>query len=209
MVETTTQKGTKMGEQILALAIFAFVSTASPGGATSLATASGAQFGFARSLPLISGIAVSLAFLVAVSGTGLSSAILAVPSLEYAMKAVGSVYLLWLAYVILKGGSPNSANVSETNPIGFVGGAMLLIINPKAWAMAVGVAGSFSSISANPYTLAIIFGSVFAIAATLSLSIWTVTGSFLARVIKAEWQWHLFNSVMALLLVLSIASFWL
>lgn len=198
-----------MTDPLVALATFAFVSTASPGGATSLATASGAQFGFVRSLPLISGIATTLALLVAVSGTGLSAAMLAVPSLELGMKAVGSAYLLWLAFVILTAGPPNKARVTNTKPIGFAGGAILLIVNPKAWAMAVGVAGSFSSISDNPYTLAIILSCVFAVAASLSLSIWTVTGSFLAQVIKTDWQWHLFNLVMATLLVLSIASFWL
>lgn len=77
-----------MTDQFVALATFAFVSTASPGGATSLATASGAQFGFVSSLPLIGGIAVSLAFLVAVSGTGLSALILAAPALEIGMKTV-------------------------------------------------------------------------------------------------------------------------
>ena len=198
-----------MTDPIVALAIFAFVSTASPGGATSLATASGAQFGFVRSLPLIGGIAATLALLVAVSGTGLSAAILAVPSLEFGMKAVGTAYLLWLAYGILKSGSPNKASVSDMKPIGFTGGAMLLIVNPKAWAMAVGVAGSFSSISDSPYALAFIFGCVFAVAATLSLSIWTVIGTYLAKILEADWQWHIFNLVMATLIILSIASFWI
>lgn len=51
--------------------------TISPGGTTSLATASGLQFGYVRSLPLIFGIASALALLVAVSGTGLGTIILA------------------------------------------------------------------------------------------------------------------------------------
>lgn len=198
-----------MTEALTALVTFAIVATASPGGATSLATASGAQFGFLRSLPLISGIATALALLVAASGTGLATTILAFPVLELGMKTVGSAYLLWLAFVILRAGPPAKASVSDKSPIGFLGGAMLLVVNPKAWAMAVGVAGSFSGISDNPFALAAIFALVFAIAATLSLSIWAVAGSFLAQVIRENWQWHLFNSVMALLLVGSIASFWL
>ncbi|MEO1159209.1 MAG: LysE family translocator, partial [Pseudomonadota bacterium] len=184
-----------MTEPLAALVTFAVVATASPGGATSLATASGAQFGYVRSLPLIFGIATALAVLVAVSGTGLAATILAFPVLEFGMKAIGSAYLLWLAFVILKAGPPTEASVSDTSPIGFLGGAMLLGVNPKAWAMAVGVAGSFSGIADNPYVLAAIFGSVFAIAATMSLSVWAVTGSFLARVIRQNWQWHLFNTV--------------
>ncbi len=198
-----------MAEPFAALVTFAIVATASPGGATSLATASGAQFGFRRSLPLILGIASALALLVAASGTGLATTILAFPFLEFGMKVAGSAYLVWLAFIILKAGPPTAANVSDAAPIGFLGGAMLLAVNPKAWAMAVGVASSFSGISDSPAALAAIFGSVFAIAATLSLSVWAVTGSFLARVIEKTWQWHMFNSVMALLLVSSIASFWL
>lgn len=87
-------------EHIIALATFAVIATTSPGGATSLATASGAQFGFRRSLPLIFGIAATLGTLMAVSGTGMSAMIQAVPSLELGVKMVGSAYLLWLAFVI-------------------------------------------------------------------------------------------------------------
>lgn len=197
-----------MTEQLFALMTFAFISTASPGGATSLATASGAQFGFARSLPMIGGVAIALAFLVAVSGSGLSVILLAVPSLELGMRMIGSAYLLWLAYVIFTAGAPNEANLKGSKPIGFYGGALLLLINPKAWAMAVGVAGSFSGISGNSFVLAGIFAGVFAVAATLSLTLWTVTGSIIAQVIKTDWQWHSFNIVMATLLVISIGSFW-
>lgn len=198
-----------MTDALIPLIVFALVATGSPGGATSLATASGARFGFVRSIPLIAGIALSLAALVAVSGTGLSTTLLALPSLEFAMKAVGSVYLIWLAFVILKAGPPSHAELAQTTPIGFVGGALLLIVNPKAWAMAVGVAGSFSSISDNAYTLTLILGGVFVTSAAVSLSIWTLAGSFLARVLTFDWQWHLFNSVMAGLLVMSIVSFWI
>lgn len=198
-----------MTDQLFALAVFAIVSTSSPGGATTLATASGAQFGFLKSLPLIAGIAISLACLVAISGTGLSAVLIAAPSLRIIMKAAGTAYLLWLAFVVLKAGPPNSANFTKRKPIGAVAGAMLLIVNPKAWAMAVGVAGSFSGIAENPYVVASIFAAVFAVAASLSLSFWTLTGSLVAQLIKRDWQWHLFNSVMAALLVASIMPFWL
>lgn len=197
-----------MTHEFIALVTFAFVSTVSPGGATSLATVSGAQFGFLRSIPLIGGISAALALLVAISGTGLSASILANPRLETGVKAVGSIYLLWLAFGILRAGPPKKVGFSKKSPVGFAGGAILLLLNPKAWAMAVGVAGSFSSIAYNPYTLAAIFGCVFALAASLSLSIWALVGASLVRLIRADWQWHLFNLIAASLLVLSIASFW-
>lgn len=198
-----------MAEQLVALITFALASTGSPGGATSLATASGARFGFVRSLPLIGGIATALALLVAVSGTGISVVLLAVPSLETGMKVIGSVYLFWLAIVILRAGAPDETDVSSPTPIGFFGGVILLLINPKTWAMGVGVAGSYSSVSGNSTVDAAITGTVFAIAACLSLSIWAFTGAFFARKFTIVWQWHLLNFGMSILLVLSIASFWL
>ncbi len=52
-------------DTILPLILFVVVSTITPGGATTLATASGAQFGFRRSMPLMVGIAFGLASLAA------------------------------------------------------------------------------------------------------------------------------------------------
>ncbi|RUT99352.1 LysE family translocator, partial [Mesorhizobium sp. M7A.T.Ca.TU.009.02.1.1] len=50
-----------MLEPILPLILFAIVATTTPGIATTLSTASGAQFGFRRSVPLLVGSAAGLA----------------------------------------------------------------------------------------------------------------------------------------------------
>ena len=55
------ENGNMAFDAILPLVLFVVVSTITPGGATTLATASGAQFGFRRSVPLIAGIAAGLA----------------------------------------------------------------------------------------------------------------------------------------------------
>jgi threonine/homoserine/homoserine lactone efflux protein len=98
-----------MPDQIWALVMFALVATGSPGGATTLATASGARFGYGRSFPLILGVALALAGLVAVSGAGLAATLQAAPVLELSVKAVGSIYLIWLAARIGLAGSPSRA----------------------------------------------------------------------------------------------------
>lgn len=74
----------------LPLALFVLVSTITPGGATTLAAASGAHFGYRRSLPLMSGIAAGLASMAASAAAGLGTLILALPSLQLVMKLVGS-----------------------------------------------------------------------------------------------------------------------
>jgi threonine/homoserine/homoserine lactone efflux protein len=94
------------GEGFRALAIFALVSTISPGGATTLATAPGARFGFRRSIPMMLGIASGLASMAVAVATGLAGLLLAKPSLQLAMKAIGSIYLLWLAWSLGRSGPP-------------------------------------------------------------------------------------------------------
>ena len=95
-------------EEFWPLAIFAIAATVSPGGATTLATASGANFGFRRSVPLMAGIAFGLASMAAAASAGLGGLISREPSLQVAMKAVGSAYLIWLAIMVARSGPPRS-----------------------------------------------------------------------------------------------------
>lgn len=83
---------------LLPLALFVLTSTLTPGGATTLATASGAAFGFRRSLPLLVGLSAGLATLAGMAATGLSGLLLAAPHLQLAMQLAGTAYLFWLAW---------------------------------------------------------------------------------------------------------------
>ena len=197
-----------MTSTILPLALFALVSTITPGGATTLATASGAQFGFRRSVPLMAGIALGLASLAAAAAAGLAGLLLAAPSLQTAMKLVGTIYLLWLAWKIGRSGPP-APKADLARPTGFVAGACLLWLNPKGWAMALGAAASFAVLAASPLGLALLLGSVFGLSAALSLSLWCLAGLMLARLLKTERQWRRLNGALGILLAASIVPMWL
>jgi len=194
-------------ETILPLALFVVVSTITPGGATTLATASGAQFGFRRSMPLMSGIAVGLASLAAAAAAGLAGLLLAAPSLQTAMRLAGSAYLLWLASKIARSGPPN-LGPSLGAPTSFLGGACLLWLNPKGWAMALGAAASFATLASGPLQLAVLLGSAFGLAAAVSLSLWCLAGLLLAQLLRTERQWRVLNAILSLLLVVSIVPMW-
>lgn len=197
-----------MPELFLSLLMFSIVATISPGGATTLATASGAQFGFTRSIPLIAGIAVGLASLVGAAALGLGVVTRAVPHLELLLRIVGSAYLLWLASVIGRQAGPANGSAKRTAPIGFLVGLALLWANPKAWTMAVAAAGTYSSLLNNPIALAAVLAAIFGLSATVSLSIWCKGGDWLARSIRSHRGWRVLNLTLALLLVLSIVSMW-
>lgn len=197
-----------MLDTFLPLLLFVLVATISPGGATTLATASGANFGWWRSLPLLSGISFGLASMAVAAAFGLGGLILAVPELQLAMKLLGSLYLFWLAMQIALRGQPGKAAVTQ-KPSRFIAGVALLWQNPKAWAMTLSAAASFASITQGAESLAVLLGVVFAVLSMASLALWCVAGVVLAGVLKTERQWRLLNGFLGALLIASIVPLWL
>ncbi|ESW81469.1 LysE family translocator [Mesorhizobium sp. M0644] len=196
-----------MFETGLPLVLFALVSTSTPGMATTLSTASGAQFGFRRSIPLMAGSAAGLATVAAAGAAGLAGLLAAAPSLQLAMKMAGTLYLTWLALKIGRSGPPN-LDVAMAKPNSFLGGAGLQWMNPKGWAMGLGAAASFAALANGPLQLAVLLGTVFGLAAALSLAAWCVAGTLLARLLRTERQWRMLNAVLGLLLAASIIPMW-
>lgn len=192
---------------ILPLLLFVAVSTVTPGGATTLATASGARFGFARSIPMMLGIAIGLALLAAVAALGLGGLLLALPSLQTAVKSVGTAYLLWLAWRIARSGPPGADN-GPARPVTLVNGLLLLWLNPKSWAMTVGAAASFALLASSPNRLAILFATAFGVAACASLALWCALGVLLARLFRTAHHWRMLNLAMGVLLAASLIPSW-
>lgn len=191
---------------VLAVAAFAFVATVSPGGATTLATASGTRFGFRRSLPLLAGIAAGLGTLAAAAALGLAGVLTAVPALSVIVRLVGTGYLLWLAWGTARGGPPRDADLGRPRTFGT--GVLLLWLNPKAWAMTLSASAAFGRPGTGTGQLAGVLGGCFGLAAAASLILWCTAGTVLARLLHSERQWRTVNVVLAALLVLSIVPMW-
>lgn len=198
-----------VGPDILSLIAFAFSATASPGGATVLAAASGARFGLQRSLRLLAGISAGLAALVAAAGAGLGALLQADPALQSGLRLAGSAYFLWLAWRIARAGAPDLGRAGVGSPMGFRTGVALLWLNPKGWMMALGAAATYADLAAGPASLAALLGSVFGIAAAVSLLAWCAGGVVLARSLRTAGAWRMFNALLGAALVASVIPIWL
>ncbi|WP_213881869.1 LysE family translocator [Pseudomonas sp. dw_358] len=190
------------------LAIFSMSATFSPGGATTLATASGAQFGFRHSIPFILGIATGLASMAAAAAFGLANVLLLNSSLAAGLKTVGTLYLLWLAWKVARAPAPGAANAA-TRPVGYFAAIALLWHNPKGWAMTSGAAAAYTHLASGPAPLAGLMGASFGLCAAISLSIWCVAGRELGRRVRHARHWRLINAVLGGLIVASIVPMWL
>ena len=85
---------------ILALVVFAFASSITPGPNNIMLLASGANFGLRRTVPHMLGIALGHAVMVSLVGLGLMGLFEALPRLRAALMVACAAYLLFLAWKI-------------------------------------------------------------------------------------------------------------
>ncbi len=195
-------------ESLLPLALFAFVSSITPGPNNIMLTSSGILFGFARSIPHMLGITVGFGVLLALCAAGIGSLILAVPSIHLILKILGSGYLLYLAWQLRSMGFKQEKSGSA-KPMSFFGAAMFQFANPKAWVMAVTGASAFLPLIQPVWFAIALFCLVFCAVNLPCISVWAGTGAALRRYLaQPTWQ-RIFSAIMVLLTVYSAIAIWL
>ncbi|MEN1728065.1 MAG: LysE family transporter, partial [Pseudomonadota bacterium] len=85
---------------LIGLALFAFVSSITPGPNNAMLMASGANFGLARSLSHMFGVGLGFMLMVLVVGVGVIQLLNRYPLIDDALTVICVVYLLYLAYRI-------------------------------------------------------------------------------------------------------------
>lgn len=187
----------------LALLLYAFVTSISPGPNNLMLLASGVNFGFVRTIPHMVGIAIGFLVLLLAVGFGLGAVLIAFPALELALKVAGGAYLLYLAWKIAMSRTLGNAGDGSARPMTFLEAAAFQWVNPKAWAMAVGAMSLYTN-HAQPFLSVVIIGFAFAAVNFPSVSTWAGFGvalrGFLADPVRLKW----FNIAMGLLLAATL-----
>ena len=192
-------------EALLALSVFAFATSITPGPNNMMLLASGVNFGFRRTIPHMLGIGFGFTAMLVVVGLGLGAALTASPSLLTVLKLVSAGYMLWLAGRLASSGSIGSA-VGAAKPMRFIEAAGFQWINPKAWAMALTATTVYTrpdAFLATVLVVALVFGSI----NLPSVSVWAAFGTGLRGFLAIPARMRVFNIVMAGPLALSIIPF--
>jgi threonine/homoserine/homoserine lactone efflux protein len=183
---------------LAAFATFAFVSSITPGPNNLMLMASGANFGFRRSVPHLLGVGLGFVAMVFLVGIGLVGVFDRFPVSYDVLKVASVAYLLYLAWKIASAGAPSCAQ-SAGEPFTFIQAALFQWVNPKAWAMAltsVSVYAPEQSMQAV-ILVAVIFGMI----NLPSISSWTVLGQQMQGYLTSQKRLRWFNGLMAALLV--------
>ena len=189
-------------EMILALVGFAFATSITPGPNNLMLMASGANFGFRRTVPHMLGISLGHMLMIVLVGLGLNQLFVAFPALELAMKIASVAYLLFLAWKIANAAPPQEG-AAKGKPLTFLQAALFQWVNPKAWFMAL----TATTVYAPDQSLStiLIVAAVFASTNLPSVSTWTFMGQQIRHVLTSEKRLRAFNWTMAALLVASLA----
>jgi threonine/homoserine/homoserine lactone efflux protein len=187
---------------ILALLLFAFVTSITPGPNNLMLLASGVNFGFVRTIPHMLGIGGGFLSLLLAVGLGLGAALAAYPALDTALKIAGAAYMLYLAWRI--GSSRSLADKSAgARPMTFLEAAAFQWVNPKAWAMAASAVAAYTS-PAQPLLSVLLVAAAFVAVNLPSVSVWAGFGVALRQFLSDPTRLKWFNIAMAMLLVASI-----
>ncbi|MDO9430660.1 MAG: LysE family translocator [Pseudomonadota bacterium] len=189
-------------ELLAALALFAFVSSITPGPNNTMLMASGANFGFRASIPHLMGVSGGFFILVVAVGLGLGGLFSAYPELHDILSVAGGLYLLWLAWKIATSKGMTTSGGSG-KPQTFLQAAAFQWVNPKAWAMALGAVTAYAP--REHYVANILVVSLIFMAINLPCVMsWTGFGVGLRRFLDKPAVLRGFNIAMALLLVVSL-----
>ena len=186
---------------LAALVAFAFVTSATPGPNNMMLMASGANFGFRRTIPHMLGVGLGFVAMVVLVGAGLTHVFDAYPVSYTVLQAVSVAYLLYLAWKIATA-APLADTARRGTPITFVQAALFQWVNPKAWAMAL-TAISVYAPSQSPGAIVLV-AAVFGAVNLPTVTSWTVLGQQMRRFLTNPTRLRVFNVVMAVLLVASL-----
>ena len=185
-----------------ALLLFAVASSITPGPNNIMLMASGANFGFRRSLPHFLGVDVGFGVLIASIGLGLAGVLARAPALLAVLKVIGAAYLLFLAWRIARSAAPQ-AGEARGEPMSFLQAVAFQWVNPKAWLGALTGIVTFA-VPASLVPSVVGVAAVMAIVNLPCAALWTGCGTALRGWLARPGRLAVFNHAMAALLVASL-----
>jgi threonine/homoserine/homoserine lactone efflux protein len=192
-------------EKLLPFFLFALAGSITPGPNNMISTASGAAFGFARTVPQMLGVSIGYPLMIVALGLGFGEIFRQFPWLHEVLRYAGAAFLLYLAWRIAQASGPERTEASR--PLTLFEAALFQWINPKAWTLAVGTVATFTTpgllfgaFLTEISIIAVLSGAI----AFASLVVWCIFGAMIAGALADERKRRIFQLSLAGLLAASV-----
>jgi len=169
-----------------------------PGPNNVMLTASGATFGFRRTIPHLLGISVGFGIELLAVCAGLGVIFTRWPELQTVLRWAGAAYLLYLGVKMLRSAPAGSSTTAR--PVSFLEAAVFQFLNPKAWVMTLTAATLFL-----PHELGVLAAGAYMLLVMVvmnmpCIAVWALFGSSLRRFLEHPPSRMGFNAAMAVAL---------
>lgn len=187
-----------MSDFLWAFVTVSVTASFTPGPNNLMMTASGANFGYVRSLPHIMGVTIGFPVMFVVLAYGLGEVFIRWPQIHEVLRYCGALFLLYLAWRIATAGR---AKIKErSRPLNFLEATAFQWINPKGVLFAISIIATFTLNAENYGMRILIMAVVLTITAHASISTWCLFGMGISRILRTDRALHIFNITMAVLL---------
>ena len=184
-----------------ALVSFYFVMYITPGPNNAMVLTSGLKFGFAKTIPHMSGITIGHILQLILVCLGLGKIFQVFPNIQNILKIICAAYLLYLGYKII--GSFSKIKEDDSRPLKFYEAALFQIVNPKAWTISSMVASGFLPKDENLIFSILYIAAIALIICPLSISPWAAFGSSIRNLVKNNKLKALIEYFLAFLLLIT------
>ena len=184
------------------LLLFIFAGLFSPGPTVVMLTTSGARFGFRATLPHLLGVPIGTGLLAVASVLGVQSILFALPAIEFTIKLISVLWILWLSWKLINASLAKAQNTDR--PFTFFQAILFQVVNPKVWAVALAASVGFSS-DLNIWAEAARLFLGFSLINLFVCLFWTSAGHLLASYLQRPVIWRIFMTTMAAMMAGSAA----
>ncbi|RON51778.1 LysE family translocator [Pseudomonas frederiksbergensis] len=190
-------------ESMLPFLLFAFVASITPGPTNILVLSHSSRRGMGATLPVIFSACVASALIVLGVGLGVGETLLRFPRVQEVMAWAGVLWLSWLAWQIFRSAPPCLDRAApQEEGINVLGAALLQLINPKVWMMAVAVVSVFAG-AGDKSLRVLLLSLVFLLVSLPCMTLWAWLGVASARAFSSPRTFKRMNQALAFLLLVS------
>ena len=191
---------------LFTLLLFLFPLAWSPGPGNLFFAATGARFGMRATLPASAGYHAATWAISLCIGLGFVGLAGGAPQVLRVTQIAGAGFVLWLAWKTLRAGMIGDAQA--VRPVGPLGGALLLVLNPKAY-LIMGLLFARFLPEPGPDLIVSVFwiAAVFTLNNFVAFTFWTLASAHLGRVLGQHGMAQRVNLGFAL--VLAAVAVWI
>lgn len=174
---------------------FVFAGLFSPGPNVILLTASGARFGFWRTVPHILGVVIGVGVTSGLTALGVGAVLLGLPGLTLVLKIGAAGWILWMAWQLARR-AQTSTDTTQDAPWSLPKAVVFQWVNPKVWVIALAASAGYGA-GLSPWAEALRLASAFSGINLVVCLFWTSAGALLTLLLTSPRAWRAFNIAMA------------